>query len=158
MKQINTVKEKLEKFVKDHADDLEKAKDAFSKKNWESFCKSIQPVLNKAEELGMIAKGNVEKAYHHTKKETADFYVKASHFAEDTKKLYKDNSEIIEKTCNNDAKLFFSDLKKFSTTAFKDTKMMAQEIAHEAQKHGKPFIEKIKDSGKDLYDNIRKRK
>lgn len=157
MKKRNTLKDKLEKFVKDHAEDLKKAKEAFSKENWEKFCKIMQPLLKKAEDLGITAKGNAEKIYSKTKQGTADFYVKASHFAADAKKLYADNADVIEKTCNDEAKEFFADLKEVSTDVFKDTKIMAQEIAQEAQKHGKPFLGKIRANVKELLSKLCKK-
>lgn len=157
MKKQNTLKNKLEDFVKDHADDLKKAKEAFSKKNWESFCKIMQPLLKKAEELGMLAKGNAKKIYSKTKQGTVDFYAKASHFALDAKKLYTDNADIIEKTCNDEAKEFFADLKEISIDVFEDTKIMAQEIAHEAHKHGKPFIVRMISCIKNMLSRICKK-
>ncbi len=157
MKKTNTSKDKLESFVKDHADDLKKAKKAFSQKNWENFCKTMHPLLKKAEDLGLLAKENAEILYNKTKQGTADFYVKASHFAKDAKKLYTDNADVIEKTCNDKAKEFFADLKEISTDVFEDTKIMAQEISDEAHKHGKPFLKKIKNKLKNILNRLCKK-
>lgn len=154
MKQLNKITNKLEQFVKDHSGDLKKAKDAFSKKNWEDYCKTMQPVLKKAEDLGMLAKGNVKKLYSHTKEEAVDFYKKASHLAKDAEKLYADNADEIKKTCSDEAKEFFSDLKKISTDVFEDGRVMAQEIANEAHKHGKPLVIRMLDCAKAILAKI----
>lgn len=157
MKQVNAITDQLEEFANDHVDDLEKAKDALSKKNWKDFCKSIKPVLKKAEELGMTAKGTAEKIYNDAKQETTEFYIKASHFAADSAKSFADNAQKMGKKCSSATKSFFLNLKEFSMTVYKETKTLVQNLAHEAHKQGKSFVDKLKDSGKDLFSKIRKR-
>ncbi len=157
MKQVNATAEQLEEFVKDHANDFEKAKDAFSQKNWQAFCKEMQPVLKKAEELGMTTKGTAEKIYSEAKKETDGFYIRASHFAADATKSFSDKAQKMAKNCSTKAKEFFSSLKTFAMTVYKETKKLVQNLTHEAHKQGKSFVEKIQDAGKDLFTNIRKR-
>lgn len=157
MKQVHATIDQLEEFANAHANDIEKAKDAFSKKNWKAFCQEIQPVLTKAEELGMTTKGTAEKIYNDVKKEADDFYVRASHFAADATKTFADNAQKMAKNCSSKAKEFFSSLKTFAMTVFKETKKLVQNLAHEAHKQGKSFVEKIQDAGKDLFSDIRKR-
>lgn len=155
MKQVNAMTDQLEDFANDLADDFEKVKDAFSRKNWKAFCQEMQPILQKAEDLGMTTKGTAEKIYNKSREETVDFYIRAAHFAADATKSFAEQAQKMGKKCSSKAKNFFSALKDFAMTVFKETKALVHNLAHEAHKQGKSFVEKIGDAGKDLFAKMR---
>ncbi len=130
---------------------LEKAKKAAKDNNWKNFCKSMKPIISKAEELGLVVKGTAVKVYDDTKEFAAPYYAKAADFAAKTAKSMSDTFQTVRAKCTQAAKSFWDSMKTLANSVAKAVRPALSNMVDNLQEAGKSFVDKIKNTTRDLF-------
>lgn len=132
-------------------ENLEKAKKAAKDSDWKKFCKSMKPIISKAEELGLVVKGTALKVYDDTKEFAAPYYAKAAEFTAKTAKSLSDKFQTVRARCTELAKSFWDSIKTLANDVSKAVRPVLSKMVDSVQEAGKSFVDKIKDTTKDLF-------
>lgn len=151
-----TVVEQFEEIANSEQENMQNAKKAASQKDWKSFCKSMKPIISKAEEFGLVVKGTAVQIYNEGRNEASEYYVKASNLAAKTCKSISENFVKVRKKCTEAVKSFWDAVKDLAVNVLKATRPLIHKITHDLHEQGKSFVEKVKEVGKNLFSSRNK--